>query len=64
MNREFDDLRQALEPVEEIPDMPAGTHERWMQAVQSAPQAAAKPSAPWKRALAAAAAAVFRARKH
>ena len=59
MNREFDDLRQALEPVEDVPPMPEDTHARWMQAVQTTPQTSAKPSAPWKRYIAAAAAAVF-----
>lgn len=59
MNREFDDLRQTIDPIESVPDMPEDTHARWMQAVQATPQASAKPSAPWKRYIAAAAAAVF-----
>lgn len=59
MQREFDDLREILEPMEEVPPMPEETHARWTQAVRTTAQTTARPAAPWKRTLAAAAAAVF-----
>lgn len=59
MQREFDDLREILEPMEEVPPMPEETHARWTQAVRATAQTAVRSAAPWKRTLAAAAAAVF-----
>ena len=59
MDRDYEALRQLMEPVEEVPPMPADTHARWRQAVHGTQQAPARASASWKRMLATAAAAVF-----
>ena len=59
MSREIDEIRDMLEPIEDVPPMPEDTHARWMQAVRNTKQTPVRASAPWKRGLAAAAAAVF-----
>ena len=59
MSREIDEIRDMLEPIEEVPPMPEDTHHRWVKAVHNTRQAIVKPSAAWKRGLAVAAAAVF-----
>lgn len=59
MSREIDEIRDMLEPIEDVPAMPEDTHARWVNAVHNTRQTAVKPSAPWKRGLAVAAAAVF-----
>ena len=59
MSREIDEIRDFLEPIEDVPAMPKDTHARWMNAVRETKQTPVRATAPWKRGLAVAAAAVF-----